>query len=152
MTSREHLLDAFAMRLTAERYAQAVDAHDAKAFAAQFTRDGVLEAPRGRFEGREQLAGVPPMMKKLYLRTHHSVVALVPIIDGDRASARTYTLARHYYRDAEDVEQCYEMTVRYEDEFARISGEWLIASRRLILVGDATYPTGRRHQVRKDAS
>lgn len=156
MTSRDHLLDIFAMRLTAERYALAVDSHDAKTFAAQFTLDGVLEAPRGRFEGREELARVPPMMKELYLRTHHGVVAMVPVIEDDRARAETYTLARHYYREAGGVEQCYEMTVRYEDEFRRVSGEWLIASRRLVLVGDATHPTGRRrstelHPQEKDA-
>ncbi|MEO3388814.1 nuclear transport factor 2 family protein [Mesorhizobium sp. CAU 1741] len=144
MTSQEHLLDLVAIRLTAERYALAVDTHDADAFAAQFTGDGVLEAPRGRFEGRAQLAGVPPMMKALYERTHHGVVAVVPVIDNMRARAQTYTLARHYYRDSGGVEQCYEMTVRYEDMFCKIAGEWLIANRKLVVVGDATYPTGSR--------
>lgn len=144
MTPREQLLDAFAMRVTADRYAIAVDRHDAAMFTAQFTPDGVLEAPRGRFEGHDQLATVPPMMKDLYLRTHHGVVGMVPVIDGERASAETYTLARHYYRDRSGVEQCYEMTVRYEDIFRKVAGEWLIESRKLVLVGDATYPTGRR--------
>lgn len=145
----EQLLNAFALRLTAERYAMAVDRHDAAMFAAQFTPDGVLEAPRGRFAGRDELAKVPPMMKALYDRTHHAVVGMVPVIDGDGATAETYTLARHFYRDDAGVEHCYEMTVRYEDTFRRIDGAWLIESRRLVLVGEAAFPTGRGPRAAK---
>lgn len=143
----DDLMAIAAMRLTAERYAMAVDRGDAELFAAQFTEDGTLEAPRGRFVGREQLAAVPPMMKQSYLRTHHGVAGLVPVISGDRADAETYTYARHYYRDRAGVEQCYEMTVRYEDVFRRVDDRWLIASRNLVLVGDATYPTGRHRPI-----
>lgn len=146
MSGHGELLAALAMRATAERYAMAVDRGDAEMFAAQFTPDGVLEAPRGRFSGREQLATVPPMMRRLYERTHHGVVGLVPVIEGGRATAHTYTHARHYYRDKAGEELCYEMTVRYEDVFDAADGSWLIAHRFLVLVGDATYPTGRAHR------
>lgn len=148
MQAQSDLLAAFAMRATAERYAMAVDRGDSELFSAQFIHDGVLEAPRGRFVGREQLAQVPPMMRRLYERTLHGVVGMVPvIIDCDRASAQTYTLARHYYRDRAGQEFCYEMTVRYEDEFQSEGGLWLLARRVLVLVGDATYPTGRAHKA-----
>lgn len=143
----EGLLAAFAMRATVERYAMAVDRGDGELFAAQFTPDGVLDAPRGHFVGRAQLATVPPMMRRLYERTHHSVVGMVPVIDGGKATAETYTYARHYYRDPAGQEFCYEMTVRYEDEFEAVDGCWLIARRLLVLVGDATLPTGRAHGV-----
>lgn len=143
MSGHGELLAALAMRATAERYAMAVDRGDAEMFAAQFTPDGILEAPRGRFAGREQLATVPPMMRRLYERTHHAVVGLVPVIEGNRATAHTYTHARHYYRDKAGHELCYEMTVRYEDTFEEVDGAWRIAHRVLVLVGDATYPTGR---------
>jgi uncharacterized protein (TIGR02246 family) len=143
MSGYGELLAGLAMRATAERYAMAVDRGDAEMFAAQFTPDGILEAPRGRFAGREQLANVPPMMRRLYERTHHGVVGLVPLIEGNRATAHTYTHARHYYRDKAGQELCYEMTVRYEDVFDAADGAWLIAHRVLVLVGDATYPTGR---------
>ncbi len=151
MQAQSDLLAAIAMRATAERYAMAVDRGDSALFAAQFIPDGVLEAPRGRFVGREQLAEVPPMMRRLYERTHHGVVGMLPVIDGDRADAQTYTYARHYYRDRAGTEFCYEMTVRYEDEFQSANGCWLLARRVLVVVGDATYPTGRAHTATQAA-
>lgn len=150
MSIDESLLSAFAMRMVAERYAMAVDRGDGALFAAQFTPDGVLEAPRGTFAGRDQLATVPAMMTRLYERTHHGVVAMVPVIDGDSATAETYTCARHFYRDSAGTGYCYEMTIRYDDAFRKTGDGWLLCSRKLVLVGDATYPTGRRHRI--DAS
>jgi hypothetical protein len=147
VTAADDLLAVTAMRLTADRYAMAVDRGDGALFAAQFTPDGSLDAPRGRFVGREQLSGVPPMVKGLYERTHHAVVGLVPEIEGAEASVQTYTHARHYYRDKSGIEHCYEMTVRYDDRFRLMDGRWLISSRQFVLVGDTTYPTGRLHRA-----
>ncbi len=144
MASRDQLLEIIALRATAERYAMAVDRRDVDMFVAQFTPDEILEAPRGRFVGYEELAGVPPMMKRLYQRTHHGVVGMVPVITGDRATAQTNAIARHYYCDGADVEHCYAMTIRYDDTFRAIDDKWLIESRRLVLVGDTTFATGRR--------
>lgn len=139
------MLEVVALRLVADTYAMAVDRGDGALFAAQFTPDGVLEAPRGRFAGQEALVGVPAMMKKLYDRTFHAVVGLVPVFSGDRAEAETYTLARHFYRKtADDREYCYEMTVRYDDQFRRTEAGWRLSHRRLVLIGDATWPTGRQ--------
>lgn len=153
----DRLLDLVALRLVAESYAMAVDRGDGTLFAAQFTADGVLEAPRGRFEGAKALSDVPAMMRRLYDRTHHAVVGLVPVFDPDGADAETYALARHFYRpDPGGPELCYEMTIRYEDRFRRTDAGWRLARRRLVLVGDMTAPTGRRHlrpgDDRKDAA
>ncbi|GIL01359.1 MAG: hypothetical protein BroJett030_12580 [Alphaproteobacteria bacterium] len=146
MNAGDELIAAFALRQTAERYAFAVDRGDGELFAGQFMPDGVLEAPRGRFAGRDALAGVPAMMRRLYARTHHGVVGMLPAIDGDRATAQTHGYARHYYRDRDGAEHCYEMTIRYEDSFTLAERTWLIAHRRLVLVGDAHYRTGRPPQ------
>lgn len=144
MIVSDELLDALALRLVAERYASAVDGGDGEMFAAQFTADGILEAPRGRFVGRAQLAGVPAMMRRLYARTHHGIVGMAPVFEREAARAETRCYARHYFRDDAGVEQCYEMTVRYDDVFARREGAWLLSRRVLTLIGDATFPTGRR--------
>ena len=134
--------DRLAIRTLCDRYAVAVDRGDAALFAAQFAPDGVLVAPRGRFEGREALAGVPPMMRGLYLKTFHAVLTHAVEIGGDRASGETYCIARHLYRDREGVLTCYEMTIRYQDAFARIDGAWLIASRELVVDFTHRYPVG----------
>jgi hypothetical protein len=143
MSAEAELLAAFALRQVAERYAMAVDRGDGPLFAAQFTEDGVLEAPRGRFAGREALAGVPPMMKARYDRTHHAVVGVVPVFAGSDATAETYCYARHYYRDEADSEHCYEMTIRYDDRFRREGDGWRLAHRVLVLIGEAAWASGK---------
>lgn len=145
MTER-HLLDLVALRLVADRYALAVDEGDGAGFADQFTDDGLLIAPRGRFQGRDALSGVPDMMRGLYARTHHAVVGLVPEFSGDGATARTGTLARHFYCAGDGQEYCYEMVVRYDDTFRRTAEGWRLSRRELILLGDGTWPTGQQHR------
>lgn len=127
------LPDALALRRLADRYAVAVDRGDGEMFAAQFTTGGELLAPRGRFAGRAALAAVPGMMRELYLRTFHAVLTQAAEVAGDRASGETYCLARHFYRDGQGQPLCYEMTIRYQDAFARADGEWLFARRELIV-------------------
>jgi hypothetical protein len=131
------LLDALATRRLAERYAVAVDRGDGALFADQFAADGVLEAPRGRFEGRDALAGVPPMMRGLYRRTWHGVLGQAVDFAGDAGDGETYAIARHFFDDRDGRPACYEMTIRYADRFVRRDGAWLIAHRRLLV--DATH-------------
>ncbi|MBN9061828.1 MAG: hypothetical protein BGP06_14910 [Rhizobiales bacterium 65-9] len=137
MRATDEILQRFALRQTAERYAVAVDRGDGALFAAQFTPDGELVAPRGVFAGRDSLSTVPAMMRGLYEKTFHAVLTQVAEIEGDEATAETYCIARHLYRDGEQRRMCYEMTIRYQDRFARLGGAWLFARRELIV--DAAY-------------
>lgn len=127
------LLTHLALRQTAEAYAVAVDRHDTDLFAAQFTEDGVLIAPRGRFEGHGELRKVPPMMAELYDATFHGVLSVFAEIDGKAAKAETRCIARHFYRDSAGQHRCYEMTIRYQDDFALRGGRWLFARRALLV-------------------
>jgi uncharacterized protein (TIGR02246 family) len=129
--------DLVAIRRTADLYAVAVDRGDAELFVTQFAPDGVLLAPRGRFETRGALAGVPPMMKQLYERTFHAVLTQALSGDGDRAAGETYCIARHWFTDRSGQRTCLEMTIRYQDRFERRDGRWLIATRELVV--DATH-------------
>lgn len=139
----DELLDALATRRLAERYAVAVDRGDGALLAAQFTPDGVLEAPRGRFEGRAALAGVPSMMRGLYRRTWHGVLGQAVDFTGDTGEGETYAIARHFYDDRDSRPNCYEMTIRYADRFVRRDGDWLIAHRRLLVDAAHRYPVDR---------
>lgn len=139
MADDAELIAALSLRRLAENYARAVDLGDGDLFAAQFTSDGVLDAPRGRFVGREALASVPPMMRKRYSRTFHAVFNQIPTFDGDRASAETYCIARHFYADKDGARLCYEMTIRYLDEFSRGAEGWLISKRALIVDATQTF-------------
>ena len=95
----DELLTALALRRLVERYALAVDTGDGALFAQQFTADGVLDAPRGRFVGHDALRTVLPMMRERYAKTFHAVLNFVPTISGDTAAAETYAIALHFFRD-----------------------------------------------------
>jgi uncharacterized protein (TIGR02246 family) len=133
-----------AVRQLAERYAVAVDRGDGALFAAQFTEDGVLVAPRGEFVGRERLATVPPMMKERYEGTFHAVLTQAVDFDGERAAGETYCIARHFFHDRADQRLCYEMTIRYRDAFRLTEGRWLISRRELVTDAGRTFPVDER--------
>lgn len=133
------LLMEVALRRVSERYAYAVDSGDGDLLAAQFTADGVVESPRGKFEGHEQIRGIPAMVAGRYLKTFHAVLnQMVRPIEGG-AAGETYCIARHYFRDPAGRYLCYEMTIRYLDRFARTSDGWRLARRELVVVGTHTH-------------
>lgn len=138
------LLATLALRQIAERYALAVDAGDGASFAALFTEDGELIAPRGHWRGHERLAIVPPMMRRLFTGTHHSVTGLVAEFSGAGARAQTTCVARHFYADPEGRAHCHEMAIRYEDLFRQEAEEWRLARRRLVLIGEAVFAAGQK--------
>lgn len=134
----DELLDALALRRVADRYAVAADRRDAEFFAAQFTEDGELIAPRGHFVGREALSTVPKLLER-YEKTFHAVLSQVAEISGDNASAETYCIARHFFHDSAGKYLCYEMTIRYQDAFRRIGSDWRFSRRELITDATSTF-------------
>jgi len=134
------LAPTLAQRQLAERYALAADTGDGDMFAAQFTSDGELLAPRGRFAGHEALKGVPAMLAQRYHHTFHAVMNQVAEISGEQAKATTYSIARHYYNDTHGHSKCYEMTIRYQDEFRQAGGQWLFTRRVLVLDSTRSFP------------
>lgn len=133
MSALEQLSTAAALRRAAERYAYACDRRDPDLFVAQFTEDGVLIAPRGTFAGPEQLRTVTGMLTERYLKTFHAVISQLPVIREAEASAETYATARHLYRASDGQLTCYEMTIRYQDEYRLVSGAWLFSRRELVI-------------------
>lgn len=135
----DDLITGLAIRRLADRYALAVDTGDGELFAAQFTADGVLEAPRGRFVGRRALSGVPQMLRERYSRTFHAVLNQVPEIINDEASAQTYSIARHFFHNEARQRHCTEMTIRYLDRFLHTADGWLLSRRELVVDATRTF-------------
>lgn len=133
------LLMSIALRRVSERYAYAVDSGDGDLLAEQFVSDGVIVAPRGTFEGLEQIRGISAMLKQRYLKTFHAVLNQVVNPTEGGAEGETYCIARHYSRDPAGRYLCYEMTIRYLDRFARTSNGWRLARRELVVLGTHTY-------------
>lgn len=135
----DDLMTGLAIRRLADRYALAVDTGDGELFAAQFTTDGILEAPRGRFAGRRALSGVPQMLRERYSRTFHAVLNQVPEIIDDEASAQTYSIARHFFHEGAGQRHCTEMTIRYLDRFQLTADGWLFSRRELVVDAIQTF-------------
>jgi hypothetical protein len=133
MDAMEELATAAALRRAAEHYAYACDRRDPDLFAAQFTEDGVLVAPRGTFVGHAQLRTVTDMLAENYLKTFHAVISQLPDIGRGEARAETYSIARHLYRASDGQLTCYEMTIRYQDEYRLEASAWLFSRRELIV-------------------
>jgi len=134
MSDMEELAIAAALRRAAERYAYACDRRDPDLLAAQFTEDGVLVAPRGTFAGHAQLRTVTDMLTQRYLKTFHAVISQLPVIGGGgEAKAETYSIARHLYRASDGQLTCYEMTIRYQDEYRLTGSAWLFSRRELVV-------------------
>ena len=135
-----NLTDVYALRQVAERYAVAVDRRNVTMFAAQFTKDGWLEAPLGRFEGRDEIGSIIASMAERYEATFHGVLSFIAEIDGHQACAETYCIARHFFSRKAEGTRCYEMTIRYQDEFAIEEGCWRFSSRRLVVDARREFP------------
>lgn len=140
MTPPDRDRDEADIRRLACRYAQAFDSNDGELLAAIFTADGAIEAPNGRFTGSEALRGAPAIVAGRYLRTFHAVLNQTVEIDGDRATALTYGIARHLLAADGGGFFCREMTLRYADDCLRTDAGWRLARRRLLLDWTHEYP------------
>ena len=126
------VIDALAIRALCERYAQAVDAGDAVAFASVFTPDGHVVSNFGgsdaHFTGREEISQIAVHAKALAPTTMHVIGNHLAEIDGDTATGVTYCIANHLRHDRSNL----VMMVQYLDKYVRgEGGEWLIADRRV---------------------
>jgi uncharacterized protein (TIGR02246 family) len=129
-TSETH--DALAIRALCERYAQAVDAGDAAAFASVFTPDGHVVSnfwgSDSHFNGREEISQIAVHAKALAPTTMHFIGNHLAEIDGDTATGVTYCIANHLRHDRSNL----VMMVRYLDKYVRgEDDQWFIADRRV---------------------
>jgi SnoaL-like protein len=127
------LIDAAALRRTAERYAQGADRRDKATWAAIVTADCIIEAPGIRLVGREQIVAALDVMARLYVATQHRVHNQLTSIEGDSARGETYCIADHLRLGEDGQRQLLTWAIRYQDRWRREQGEWRFASRTLLL-------------------
>ena len=135
--------DADALRRIAVGYAAAVDTLDGTAFADLFTPDGELWVPRpggdgtptARRAGRTQLEEIPSGLAR-YHATHHGVFGTTYDVDGAAASGAVVGVAHHLAADRDVGSSGGIDTIwylRYDDDYVRVGGRWLLARRALHL-------------------
>jgi len=151
--SERELSDRMALRALVDRYAAAVDARDADAFAALFLAAGVLAVyedegapPAVEYRGTPELRGVMDLLR-FYARTFHLMANHLCEVDGDEASGETYCLAHHLTQDERGASDLV-MLIRYRDAYARTDDGWRFARRDVLREWTGERPAERRPLVR----
>ncbi|WP_233857133.1 nuclear transport factor 2 family protein [Paraburkholderia sp. HD33-4] len=141
--SLSKLLDLEEIRNLRIRYSHYLDTNHVEALGELFASDGVCDAGRGVWVGREEIrAGLSEAFKAYDHAGHGSYPFLhavtnhwVEIIDADTAQGRCYLL------DLETAEKPerdpWLLLGSYADEYRRIDGRWYINRTRLDIVWPA---------------
>jgi hypothetical protein len=139
--------DRLAIRELVDAYAQCADRRDAEGQKSLFTEnthfvvymDGQGSEPTQVLDGREALT---PVFENLntYQATMHFNGQSTIVLDGDRATGESYCLAHHLSVDQGGQRTLMIAAIRYYDTFARQTGAWLFAERRLMVDWTETRP------------
>jgi len=131
--------DRLALRELFDTYAHCADRRDAEGQKALFTDDTVFAVymDGGGSEatyvlhGREALTPVFDDLNRYEVTTHFNGQSTV-ILDGDRATGESYTIAHHLYTE-DGTRKIMFASLRYLDVFTKLDGAWYFAERKLIL-------------------
>ena len=138
-TQTSYAEDRAAIEDLQARYLFAMDFHDPDLYVQTFTEDGILDVGSGEIRGREAIKEViarmpnppaPPADSGLWQAVgRHNISSIVIKIDGDKATGRAYWF--HYSNDTPNRRAVFDGFGHYEDELARIDGQWLFTKRRI---------------------
>jgi hypothetical protein len=131
--------DRLALRELFDAYAHCADRRDAEGQKALFTDDTVFAVymDGGGSEatyvlhGREALTPVFADLNRYEVTTHFNGQSTV-VLDGDRATGESYTIAHHLYTE-DGTRKIMIASLRYLDVFTKLDGTWYFAERKLIL-------------------
>jgi SnoaL-like domain len=139
--------DRLAIRELFDAYARCADRRDAEGQKALFTANtrfavymsGPDTEPTYVLEGREALTPVFADLNRYEATTHFNGQSTV-VLNGERATGESYTIAHHLYTT--DGERMIMIaSLRYLDTFVKIGDAWLFAERNLILDWSETRPS-----------
>jgi hypothetical protein len=131
--------DRLAIRELFDAYAHCADRRDADGQKALFTddtrfavhMDGEDSEPTYVLEGREALTPVFADLNRYDVTTHFNGQSTV-VIEGDRATGESYTIAHHLYSE-DGVRMVMIASLRYLDMFSKREGRWYFAERNLVV-------------------
>jgi hypothetical protein len=136
--SPEEAADRLAIRELVEGYAHCADRRDAKGQMALFTSDSHFvvymnakdPTPSQELHSREALAPVFADLNKYDATTHFMGQSTIYTLTDNRAIGETYCQAHHVTVDGEK-RRLMLASLRYQDTFVKIDGEWLFGERLL---------------------
>jgi len=131
--------DRLAIRELFDAYAHCADRRDAEGQKALFLENCTFEVymsgegtdPTYVIDSRE---GLTPIFADLnqYDATMHFNGQSTVVLDADRATGESYTIAHHLFV-AEGERRVMVAHLRYLDRFVKIDGDWSFEERKLIL-------------------
>jgi hypothetical protein len=147
--SAAEVADRLSIRELFDAYAHCADRRDAEGQQALFTEDsrfavfmdGPGTEPTYVLTGRAALSPVFDDLNQYDATTHFNGQSTV-VLDGDRATGESYTIAHHLFT-ADGERNIMIASLRYLDTFAKIDGAWYFADRNLILDWSETRPSSQ---------
>jgi len=139
--------DRLSIRELFDAYAHCADRRDAEGQKSLFTEDthfvvymeGEGTEPSQELTGREALTPVFEDLNRYETTTHFNGQSTI-VLDGDRATGESYTLAHHLF--TEDGERkLFIASLRYLDTFVKSDDAWLFAERKLYVDWSETRPS-----------
>ena len=138
--------DRLALRELFDAYAHCADRRDPEGQKALFTAetrfavymDGEGSEATYVLEGREALTPIFADLNRYDTTTHFNGQSTV-VIDGNRATGESYTIAHHLFSD-EGGRKIMIASLRYLDTFTKIDQSWYFSERNLIVDWSETRP------------
>jgi hypothetical protein len=127
--SESDLLDQLQIRALLDRYCDGVNQRDAGLWGSTWAEDAVWELPHLQMEGiRGRDAIVAAWLEAMQLFPFVNMMAQPGfiMIDGDRATMRSYTTEVAVTQDGNEIRPRGE----YHDECVRENGEWKFSLRK----------------------
>ena len=139
--------DRAAIRELFDAYAHCADRRDSQGQKALFTEDthfvvyldGEGSEPSYALDGREALTPVFADLNQYQATTHFNGQSTI-VLDGERATGESYTIA-HHLSTVDGERKIMIASLRYLDTFAKIDGSWYFAERKLLLDWSETRPS-----------
>jgi hypothetical protein len=140
--------DRLAIRELFDAYAHCADRRDAEGQKALFIEnarfavhlDGAGSKPTYVLDGRDALTPVFADLRRYEVTTHFNGQQTV-VLDVDRATGESYTIAHHVWTE-DGARKIMIAALRYLDSFVKVDGGWYFAERILILDWSETRPLG----------
>ena len=126
----QSLLDKAAIRDLAYTYSHAIDRRDWKLMETCFAPDGDFILGDAVYaKNRAEYIHVVQGIERYHKTTHFNGNHLSDVT-GNTATAETYVVASHFYRQ-DGQEKSYIMGIRYLDTLAKENGKWVFKRRQV---------------------
>lgn len=107
------------------------DMHNPDRIGALFAADGIWESPDfGKAVGPQAVRELFQKFKDMFSFSQHNIMNPIIDVDGDRATAQWYIAGPW---DQTEGDRKTWMTLRYNDDYVKVNGEWKYQHLRVVL-------------------